>query len=69
MKLSRKSYSTIEYHNTHTQADTTMFYDANGNMISDRDRGIYLIKYNQLNLPDTVQFTDGTELWRGCIAI
>ena len=32
MNLKRKSYSTIESHNTYTQSDTTMFYDANGNL-------------------------------------
>ena len=40
MKLSRKLYSTIEYHNAAAQSDTTMYYDANGNLIRDLDRGI-----------------------------
>ena len=52
-------YSTIEYHNAETQADTTMRYDANGNLVYDADRGISLIKYNILNLPDTIQFSNG----------
>lgn len=59
MKLSRKSYSSIEYHNSNTQSDTTLFYDANGNLVADADRGISVIKYNILNLPDTIQFTNG----------
>ena len=32
MNLRRQPYSTIEYHNATVQADTTMFYDANGNL-------------------------------------
>ena len=58
----RLRYNIIESHNTHTQADTTLFYDANGNMISDKDRGIALIKYNHLNLPDTIQFLNGNQI-------
>ena len=52
-------YSTIEYHNAETQADTTFRYDANGNLVSDLDRGISVIKYNILNLPDTIVFGNG----------
>lgn len=55
-------YSTIEYHNAAVQADTTMFYDTNGNLITDADRGISVIKYNILNLPDTIQFVNGNQL-------
>jgi len=55
-------YSTIEYHNTYTQADTTMFYDANGNLIRDLDRGIIAIRYNILNLPDTILFANGNQI-------
>ena len=36
------------YHHT----DTAMRYDANGNLILDIDRGISVIHYNLLNLPD-----------------
>ncbi|MBN8643115.1 MAG: HNH endonuclease [Flavobacteriales bacterium] len=36
-------------------------YDANGNMISDANKGIGLITYNHLNLPVTIDFgTNGT---------
>ncbi len=55
-------YSTIEYHNATVQADTTMYYDANGNLIKDKDRGIVAIHYNILNLPDTIQFVNGNQL-------
>lgn len=36
-------------------------YDANGNMTSDRNRGLHSIAYNVLNLPQTVRFADGHE--------
>ncbi len=36
-------------------------YDANGNMTSDRNKGISSIAYNMLNLPQTVLFEDGHE--------
>ena len=55
-------YSTIEYHNADTPVDTTMCYDANGNLIRDLDRGITAIKYNILNLPDTILFTNGNRI-------
>lgn len=62
MKLRRKSYSSIEYHNSNTQSDTTMFYDANGNLTRDLDRGISAIRYNILNLPDTILFSNGNRI-------
>lgn len=37
-------------------------YDANGNLIYDLDRDIVTIRYNLLNLPDTVQFQDGRQI-------
>ena len=55
-------YSTIEYHNAAVQSDTTMFYDANGNLIRDLDRGISAIRYNILNLPDTIIFSNGNRI-------
>ena len=33
MSINKQTYFTIEYHNSNIQADTTMFYDANGNLI------------------------------------
>lgn len=55
-------YSTIEYIGSVVQADTTMRYDANGNLIYDADRGISVIRYNLLNLPDTIQFSNGNAI-------
>ena len=37
-------------------------YDDNGNMTTDLDRNIVTIRYNILNLPDTVQFGNGAAL-------
>lgn len=37
-------------------------YLANGNLISDADRGISVIKYNIHNLPDTIQFVNGNQI-------
>lgn len=37
-------------------------YDANGNMIMDLDRNITSIKYNLLNLPEVVQFGNGSQI-------
>ena len=41
--------------------DEEYTYDANGNMTSDRNKGISSITYNMLNLPQTVLFEDGHE--------
>ena len=62
MSINKQTYSTIEYHNSNTQSDTTMFYDANGNLIRDLDRGITAIKYNILHLPDTILFSNGNRI-------
>jgi len=37
-------------------------YDDNGNMKQDLNKGISLIKYNILNLPEKIVFTDGKEI-------
>lgn len=55
-------YDVMEYHNGITSADTTMRYDVNGNLIYDADRGISVIHYNMLNLPDTIQFVNGNQV-------
>ncbi len=43
-------------------ANVEMDYDANGNLIYDLDRQIVAIRYNILNLPDTVQFANGNQI-------
>ena len=45
-----------------TQNTTEYTYDANGNMTSDRNKGIHSITYNILNLPQSVIFDDGHEM-------
>ena len=62
MSINKQTYSTIEYHNSNIQSDTTMFYDANGNLVKDAYRYISRIKYNILNLPDTIQFSNGHQI-------
>lgn len=55
-------YGVIEYQNDALSSDTTMRYDANGNLIYDANRGITVIHYNRLNLPDTIQFANGNQI-------
>lgn len=55
-------YGVVEYHNSESKPDTTMRYDANGNLVYDLDRGISVIRYNILNLPDTIQFINGNQI-------
>jgi len=43
-------------------AITEFFYDKNGNMTTDLDRNIITIRYNILNLPDTIQFGTGNQI-------
>lgn len=45
---------------TNTTNDYT--YDANGNMISDRNKNITSIKYNHLNLPTVISFGNGASI-------
>jgi len=54
-------YSTKEYNNQNTTGND-FNYDKNGNMIADLDRKIVTIRYNILNLPDTIQFKTGNQI-------
>ena len=45
-----------------TSNDIGILYDANGNLTTDGDRKITEIKYNLLNLPDTIIFTNGNTI-------
>ena len=54
-------YATKQYHDNNTSGND-FAYDANGNMLYDKDRGIAAIRYNLLNLPDTIQFTNGNQI-------
>ena len=54
-------YAVKQYHDNNTEGDD-FAYDANGNMLYDKDRGIAAVRYNLLNLPDTIQFTNGNQI-------
>ena len=54
-------YATKQYHDNNTSSHD-FAYDANGNMLYDKDRGISAIRYNLLNLPDTIQFANGNQI-------
>jgi len=45
-------------------ADTIpeFYYDANGNLTADLDKNIAAIRYNVVNLPDTIQFGNGRQI-------
>ncbi len=57
----QNSYYVKEYQNKSNTQDE-FSYDANGNMIKDLDRDILTIRYNLLNLPDTIQFKNGNQI-------
>ncbi len=58
---SRNEYDVKEYVDA-SDEDIDFGYDANGNMVYDLDRGISAIRYNCLNLPDTIQFDNGNQI-------
>jgi RHS repeat-associated protein len=58
---SRNQYAVKEYQDKADKA-VEFAYDANGNMVKDLDRNIVAIRYNLLNLPDTVQFANGNQI-------
>ena len=65
-KVSKNGDTNLEYdfqgYPDKADASTEMTYDPNGNMTADLDRGIVAIRYNLLNLPDTVQFENGNRI-------
>ena len=54
-------YDSKCYHDVNDSGDD-FAYDANGNIRYDKDRGIAAIRYNLLNLPDTIQFSNGNQI-------
>ena len=54
-------YDAKHYHDN-SNSSNDFAYDANGNMLYDKDRGIAAICYNLLNLPDTIQFMNGNQI-------
>ena len=62
---SKDRYNTFEYTDISSYIgakDEKITYDSNGNMTSDNNRGISAIRYNLLNLPDTIQFAEGGQI-------
>ena len=55
-------YATKQYNDNNSSSEDDFAYDVNGNMVYDRDRGIAAIRYNLLNLPDTIQFANGNQI-------
>ena len=55
-------YAVKEYQDRNTTDSVEQFYDPNGNLIIDLDRGITHIAYNLLNLPDTICFANGNQI-------
>ncbi len=53
------SNSTQGFDNGDSTTEDDYQYDANGNMISDLNKGILAITYNHLNLPTKIDFGDG----------
>jgi hypothetical protein len=51
-------------------ADTTIeyYYDNNGNLTKNLDKGIVAIRNNFLNLPDTIQFQNGNQIINSYLA-
>ena len=54
-------YNTKKYQDL-ANLPVEFYYDANGNMTTDLDREIVTIRYNLLNLPDTIQFGNGNQI-------
>jgi RHS repeat-associated protein len=52
-------YGSEAFQNLGEKATTQYLYDKNGSMTADANTGISTIRYNLLNLPDTIQFTVG----------
>ena len=62
---SKDRYNTFEYTDISSYMgakNEKITYDSNGNMTSDNNRGISAIRYNLLNLPDTIQFAEGGQI-------
>ncbi len=54
--------NTAEGFRYNSTASVDYGYDANGNMISDANKGITLIEYNHLDLPEKITFSNSDEI-------
>ena len=52
----------IQFMSKYPDATPTFFYDANGNLYKDLNRGITGIDYNLLNLPEKITFENGSNI-------
>jgi RHS repeat-associated protein len=60
---SQNQYAVKEYNaTTNNTSGPSLTYDKNGNLVYDYDRKIAAIRYNILNLPDTIQFSAGHQI-------
>ena len=60
---SQNLYAVKEYPaTTNSTSGPSLTYDGNGNLVYDYDRKIATIRYNLLNLPDTIQFSTGNQI-------
>jgi hypothetical protein len=55
------SWSGIDFSDNGVNLTEEYLYDGNGNMIEDKNKGI-TVTYNYLNLPETVNWTDGEKI-------
>lgn len=60
-------FSSMSYPNL-SDAAIEYYYDANGNLIKNLDKGIVSIRHNFLNLPDTIQFQNGNQIINNYLA-
>lgn len=58
-------YNTVEYPQNYEHPGVFQ-YDTNGNLITQTDKNIATIRYNVLNLPDTIQFKSGNQIVNNC---
>ena len=58
---SQSAFNLKEYRDL-SSAAVQFAYDANGNPAMDLDRDAVTIRYNRLNLPDTIQFRNGSQI-------
>jgi hypothetical protein len=52
-------YNGDEEYVNNSGSDTCRIYDKNGNALYERNSNVWGIKYNALNLPEVIQFTEG----------